>query len=141
MTSDVLDDTHPADPSSCGAGLAEHAAVPRRMAAYLAELAETLELHRAMLVLDDPNSRHEDAVYKDLAASTREIATKLRDTAEQMAAQRELPMGVHDESKWSDEHLLAFARFVHEQRALTSVLQLAAPRDEQMLASMQQPAD
>lgn len=32
-------------------------------------LAETLELHRKMLVLDDPNSRKEDEVYRELAAS------------------------------------------------------------------------
>jgi hypothetical protein len=136
----VTDETLPTEePASCGAGLAQHAAVPRRMAAYLAELAETLELHRRMLVLDDPNSAREDEVYRDLAASYRDLATGLRETTERMAAQRELPMGAHDESQWSDEHLRAFTRFVREQSALTRVLQEAAAHDEQMLASMQPP--
>ncbi|HWO09673.1 MAG TPA: hypothetical protein VNN80_09350 [Polyangiaceae bacterium] len=141
MTSDILDETQSAPSLSCGAGLAQHAEVPRRMAVYLAELAQTLELHRAMLVLDDANSRHEDFVYRDLAANTREVAAKLRDTAEQMAAQRTLPMGAHDESQWSDTHLRAFTRFVQEQSALAVALSEAATRDEQMLASMQPAGD
>jgi hypothetical protein len=140
MTSDNLDQTLEAPAPSCGAGLAEHAEVPRRMAVYLAELAQTLELHRAMLVLDDAHSRHEDTVYRDLAASTREVAAKLRDTAERMAAQRDLAMGAHDESKWTDAHLRAFTRFVQEQSALAAALREAAARDEQMLDSMQQPS-
>jgi hypothetical protein len=47
-------------------------------------------------------------------------------------------MSAHDVSKWTDNHMKAFARFVHEQGALASVLRVAAARDEQMLASMQQ---
>jgi hypothetical protein len=122
---------------TCGEGLAQHAAVPQRMAIYLAELAETLELHRAMLVLDDERSKKEDAVYRDLAASYRDVAANLRETADRMAAQRDLPMGAHDQSQWTDKHMKAFARFVHEQGALASVLRTAAARDERMLASMQ----
>ena len=137
MILDVLDEALPAEAPTCGAGLAQHAAVPRRVAIYLAELAETLELHRAMLVLDDTNSKDEDAVYGDLATRYRDIAASLRAAADRMSAQRELPMGVHDERKWTDEHMKAFARFVHEQGALASVLLVAATRDEGMLASMQ----
>lgn len=134
---DVLDETLPAEVPSCGAGLAQHAAVPRRVAVYLAELAVTLELHREMIVLDDPASKKEDDVYRELAASYRDLAAKLRDTSDRMAAQRDLPMGPHDGTKWTDKHLKAFSRFVHEQGALVSVLRVAAARDEQMLASMQ----
>jgi len=141
MILDVLDETLPADAPTCGAGLAQHAAVPRRVAIYLAELAETLELHRAMLVLDDTRSKNEDAVYADLAASYRDIAAKLRGTAERMSAQHDLPMGAHDEGKWTDEHLKAFTRFVHEQGALASILRVAAMRDERMLASMQKTSE
>jgi uncharacterized protein YndB with AHSA1/START domain len=137
MILDVLNELLPAEASTCGAGLAQHGAVPRRVAIYLAELAETLELHRAMLVLDDANSKREDDVYRELAASYRGIAAKLREAADTMSAQRDLPMGTHDESKWTSAHMKAFARFVHEQGALASVLRVAAGRDEQMLASMQ----
>jgi uncharacterized protein YndB with AHSA1/START domain len=137
MILDVLDEALPAEAPTCGAGLAQHAAVPRRIAIYLAELAETLELHRAMLVLDDESSKKEDAVYRDLAASYRDVAANLKETADRMSAQRDLPMGAHDQSQWTDKHMKAFARFVHEQGALASVLRMAAVRDERMLASMQ----
>lgn len=137
MILDVLDEELPAGTPACGAGLAKHAAVPRRIALYLAELAETLELHREMLVLDDSASKEEDDVYRDLSASYREIAATLQDTASRMAAQRDLPMGAHDGTKWTDKHMRAFSRFVHEQGALASVLRVAVARDEQMLASMQ----
>lgn len=138
MILDVLDEIVPGDVHSCGAGLAQHAAVPKRIAGYLAELAETLELHRAMLALEDRHAQREDAVYRGLAESYRGIAAQLQETAAHMAAQRDLPQGKHDESKWSEAHMKSFARFVHEQGALASVLCVAAARDEQMLASMRQ---
>lgn len=137
MILDVLDETLPAQAPTCGAGLAQHAAVPRRVAIYLAELAETLELHRAMVVPGDAASKKEDDVYSELAARYRDIASNLRGAADLMAAQHALPMGAHDETKWTDKHMKSFARFVHEQGALASLLRIAAARDEQMLASMQ----
>jgi uncharacterized protein YndB with AHSA1/START domain len=137
MILDVLDEILPGDTPTCGAGLAQHAPVPKRIAVYLSELAETLELHRAMLVLSDANSKREDEVYSALATSYRDIAARLQDTADRMSAQRDLRMGAHDESKWTDAHMKAFKRFVHEQGALASVLRVAAVRDEEMLASMQ----
>jgi uncharacterized protein YndB with AHSA1/START domain len=137
MILDVLDEVLPGDASTCGAGLAQHAAVPRRIAIYLSELSGTLELHREMLVLNDPVSRREDEVYRDLATSYRRIAADLKAIAERMAAQLELPMGEHDESKWSSAQLKAFAGFVHEETALASLLHKAADRDGKMLASMQ----
>jgi uncharacterized protein YndB with AHSA1/START domain len=137
MILDVLNETLPAEAPTCGAGLAQHAAVPRRVAIYIEELGETLELHRAMLVLDDANSKSEDDIYRELAASYRDIAARLRVAADRMSTQSGLPMGTHDQSRWTDAHMKAFARFVHEQVALASVLRMAAARDEQILVSMQ----
>jgi uncharacterized protein YndB with AHSA1/START domain len=137
MILDVLDETLPGETATCGAGLAQHAAVPRRVALYLAELAETLELHRALLVLEEPNAKLEDDVYRDLSANFRSLATQLKETAGRMSAQAALPMGTHDVSQWTDKHMKAFSRFVHEQGALATVLRVAAARDEEMLASMQ----
>jgi hypothetical protein len=54
-----------------------------------------------------------------------------------MPAQHDLPMGAHDGRKWTGAHANLFARFVHEQGALASILRVAAMRDERMLASMQ----
>jgi hypothetical protein len=46
--------------------------------------------------LDDPNSRKEDEVYRELAAGWKDIAQLVVTTAAQMAAHPELPMGAHD---------------------------------------------
>ncbi len=141
MILDVLDEALPTEAATCGGGLAQHAVVPRRFAIYLSELAQTLELHRAMLVIGDAASRAEDDVYRELGETYRHIAAQLDQAAERMSAQRELAMGAHDESKWTDDHLKAFGRFVHEQGALLSVLRAAAERDEAMLRSMQPQPD
>jgi hypothetical protein len=103
-------------------------------------LAETLELHRKMLVLDDPNARKEDDVYRELAASWKQISGLVQQAAEKMAAQRELPMGAHDQTKWGDAHLRAFEKFVNGQSQVLSLLRMAAERDEKMLASIKKPA-
>jgi uncharacterized protein YndB with AHSA1/START domain len=138
MILDVLGEMLPAAQPTCGAGLAQHATVPLRVSIYLAELAMTLELHRELLDKNDAASQKEDDVYRDLARRCRELAAQLGDTADDMAAQLELPMGAHDERQWSDRHMKAFASFVHEQDALASVLRIAAFRDEQTLAAMQE---
>jgi hypothetical protein len=51
-----------------------------------------------------------------------------------------LPMGRHDESAWGDRHLRAFAKFVRAQSEVLRLLETAARQDEQMLASMTDPA-
>jgi uncharacterized protein YndB with AHSA1/START domain len=125
-----------ADEPSCGMGIAQHASIPQGIGVMFAGLAETFELHREMLKLADPNSRREDDVYRELAASWREIASLVERAAAQMAAQRELPMGEHDEAAWGERHLRAFEKFVKAQGRLLAHLRVAAPRDEEMLASM-----
>ena len=137
MILDVLDETLPAEAPSCGVGLAQHAVVPRRFAIYLSELAETLDRHREMLVGSEESTLREDDVYRQLAVDFRGIAEALKSAAERLDSQRGLAMGAHDESKRTDAHAKAFARFVHEQGALVSVLRAAAVRDEAMLAEMQ----
>jgi hypothetical protein len=59
-----------------------------------------------------------------------------------MAAQRDLPMGAHDETAFGADHLRAFEKYVSAEGQLLALLRLAAVRDERMLASMQpeQPA-
>jgi hypothetical protein len=123
-------------PPTCGMGVAQHAAIPAEIGAMFEGLAETLRLHRKMLILDDPNARREDEVYADLAARWSEIARLVKAAAEQMSAQRDLPMGAHDEKAWGDEHLRAFEAFVMSQTRLLALLHVAAERDQQMLASM-----
>ena len=121
---------------TCGIGVAQHGAIPAKIAVMFEGLAETLELHRRLLVLDDPNAQKEDEVYRELAASWREIAQLTERAAARMTAQRELPMGTHDESAWGDEHVRAFETFVKGQSQALSLLKVAAERDESMLASI-----
>jgi uncharacterized protein YndB with AHSA1/START domain len=121
---------------TCGIGLAQHSTIPAKIGVMFEGLAETLELHRKMLMLDDPNARREDEVYRELAASWTNIAQLVEKTAAHMGAQRELPMGAHDETAWGDAHLKAFEKFVKAQTQVLALLQVAAERDEQMLASM-----
>jgi uncharacterized protein YndB with AHSA1/START domain len=121
---------------TCGIGLAQHATIPAKIAAMFEGLAETLELHRKMLVLDDANSRKEDEVYRELAASWKDVAQRVEKTAAQMAAQHELPMGAHDEAAWGDAHLKAFEKFVKAQTQVLALLRVAAERDEGMLGSI-----
>jgi uncharacterized protein YndB with AHSA1/START domain len=135
VASEILVDEAP----TCGIGIAQHAAVPAQIGVMFEGLAETLELHRTMLKLDDPNARTEDDVYRELSASWTQIAVLVKQLAEKMSAQQDLPMGAHDETKWTEAHLRAFAKFVKGQQGALSLLRAAAGRDEAILASMQKP--
>ena len=124
------------DAPTCGIGVAQHSAIPAKVGVMFEGLAETLELHRKMLVTSDPNSRKEDEVYRELAASFRDIAERVQSAARRMAAQRDLPMGAHDESAWGADHLRAFEKFVVAQGRLLALLRVDAVQDEALLRSM-----
>jgi uncharacterized protein YndB with AHSA1/START domain len=124
------------DVPSCGAGLAQHSSVPAKIAPLFAALAETLETHRAMLVLSDANARREDEAYQQLAAGYRELAKRVEAVASQMASYRDLPAAAHDEKAFGKRQLEAFQTFVKAQNELLEILRPAAERDEMMLATM-----
>lgn len=121
---------------TCGIGLAQHATIAATIGVMFEGLAETLERHRNMLVLDDPNSRKEDEVYRELAARWNDIAQRVEKTAAHMAAQHELPMGAHDQTAWGEGHLKAFEKFVKAQTQVLALLRAAAERDDKMFSSM-----
>jgi hypothetical protein len=122
--------------NTCGIGVAQHATIPAEIAVLFEGLGETLELHRTMLVLDDANARREDEVYRELAAAWRDIAERVQRAAAMMVAQRDLPMGAHDETKWGDAHVRAFEKFVNAESRLLALLRVAANQDEAMLAGL-----
>jgi uncharacterized protein YndB with AHSA1/START domain len=122
---------------TCGVGVAQHAPIPAAFAEMADGLAQTFDLHRRMLQLDDAAARQEDDVYRELAERWARIAALVKEAAARMEAQRELPMGGHDESAWGPDHVAAFAKFVTSQSHLLALLRIAAQRDEQMLASIQ----
>lgn len=121
---------------TCGAGLAQHASVPAKIAPVFAALAETLDSHRALLILSDENARREDEAYRSLAMAYRELAARVERVASEMASYRELPACAHDDKAFGERQLGAFRSFVQAQSALLEILRPAAERDESMLASM-----
>lgn len=124
------------DAPTCGIGVAQHAAIPAKLATMFEGLAETFALHRRMLKREDAASKQEDDVYRELAETWSDLAKRVAHAASRMAEQRDLPMGAHDESAWGPEHHQAFEKFVRGQSDLLALLRVAAERDEKVLASM-----
>lgn len=125
------------DQPTCGKGLAEHSALPAKLADLEDALAENLELHQKTLDLSDGNSRKELDAYVRLAREHRSIAAQMRETARHMASYRDLPMGRHDEQALADPKLFeAFERFAQVEEELLTQLEAAVERDRQMLAAV-----
>ena len=123
--------------ASCGAGLAEHSALPAKVAELMGALAETLQLHLRALDAMDRNGRLEHAAYKSLATAYREAAARLQTAARQMAGYRDLPPAPHDTAAMAaPEPRAAFERFVRREEELLALLQRGVDRDRAMLASM-----
>jgi uncharacterized protein YndB with AHSA1/START domain len=133
---EVLAEMLPPAAPSCGEGLAQHATVPAKIAPLLSALADTLELHREMLDLGDEHGQKEDAAYRQLAESYRELSVRIEATAAFMASCRSLPPCPHDTRVFGPRHLAAFQRFVRAQNQLFEILRPASERDEQILASI-----
>ena len=122
---------------TCGRGLAEHSALPARLAEVTEAMAGNLQVHMAALELDDEPARQEHAVYLRLAEEQRQTAGRLRAVASEMAAARDLPMGRHDaETMTSPEVGDAFQRFVEAKQELLTLLQGMVEQDRRMLAEM-----
>lgn len=122
---------------TCGRGLADTAALPAKMAEVTGLLADILELHLPSLDLTDPLSQQEHVVYQQLLLGYREIATRMRETAQHMAAQRNLPMGRHDFQAAAGPRMAeTFAQFVQRKHELLRLLQDGENADAQILAAM-----
>jgi hypothetical protein len=120
---------------TCGQGVAEHSVLPARLAEVTDAMAANLGAHTKALDPDDEAARQEHAVYLRLARGHRQAAAELRAIAEDMAAQRELPMGRHDEKVLgSPEIVEAFQRFIAAKQALLILLQELLEQDQRMLA-------
>jgi hypothetical protein len=122
---------------TCGRGLAEHSALPARLAEVTEAMAGNLQVHLQALELDDEPAREEHAVYLRLAEEQRQTAARLRAVANEMAAARDLPMGRHDtQTMASPEVGEAFRRFVKAKQELFVLLQGMVEQDRRMLAEM-----
>src|SRR5687768_16670554 len=107
------------NPPTCGQGLAEHAAVPAKLAELIHSLAENLEMHMTTLDLSDERSVAECRAYASLVGQHRTVASGLEAAAAEMAGCRDLPMGAHNETALADPQLReAFERFVQLEQDL-----------------------
>jgi hypothetical protein len=126
-----------ADDRTCGKGLAEHSAVPAKIADLIAALGENLELHRKTLELSDEKSRREHDVYQALATAYAEIASRLAETARRMAGHRDLPVGRHDPDRLAAAPVRqAFVRYVAREQELLALLEEHLERDQSLLAEL-----
>ena len=122
---------------TCGKGLAEHSALPVKVADLIAALAENLKVHMKALDLTDASSRTEFDAYERLATEYEAIAARLDAAAQQMAGYRDLSMGRHDPAMMSSEPVRhAFEKYVAREQELLTLLQDSTERDRSMLRGM-----
>jgi hypothetical protein len=125
------------DTPTCGKGLAEHSAIPAKLAELIDALAANLEAHQPTLDLTDDRSRQELEAYVTLGRAHRSIAAQLRDVAERMSGYRDLPMGRHDERALEGRAVVdAFARYVRAEREVLALLESSVARDAAMLSAV-----
>jgi hypothetical protein len=122
---------------TCGRGLAEHAALPAKLADLVASMAENLVVHMKALDEADEHARAERDAYVQLANDYRRIAAELQVASEKMAAYRDLPPAKHDVASLASlPPLEAFEDFVKVERELLSLLETSVERDQQRLIEM-----
>jgi hypothetical protein len=124
-------------PQTCGRGLAEHSALPAKLAELTSSVAAVLELHMKALDLADGNSRKEFDAYRQLANEHRDVAAQLHTTATEMEGYRELPMGKHDTRAMAAPAVVdAFEEFVKREQELVTLLERRLEQDRQLLIQM-----
>ncbi len=126
-----------AEQPTCGKGLAENSVLPAQLGKLIAAMAENLETHMKALDLTDKNSSAEFDAYEKLVRDLQQTARQLQETATQMAAYRDLPMGRHDEKAMTHPRVReVFEKFVTQKQELLSLLEQTVERDNQLLDVM-----
>jgi hypothetical protein len=124
-------------PQTCGRGLAEHSALPEKLAELTDAVAVILELHMKALDVTDPSSRKELDAYRQLANEHRDVAAQLYTTATEMAGYRDLPMGKHDPQAMAAPAVVdAYETFVKLEQELATLLEKRLKHDRQLLIQM-----
>lgn len=122
---------------TCGRGLAEHSALPAKLAELLDSVGVVLDLHMKALDVTDENSRKELEAYRRLTSEYHEIAARLHMTATEMAGYRDLPMGRHDPKAMAAPAVVdAFEKFVRLEQELVTLLERRVKKDRQILIQM-----
>jgi hypothetical protein len=122
---------------TCGRGLAEHSALPAKLAALLDSVAVVLDLHMRALDFTDENSNKELEAYRRLTNEHLEIAAQLHMTATEMVGYRDLPMGRHDPKAMAAPAVVdAFEKFVKLEQELATLLERRVKKDRRILIQM-----
>jgi hypothetical protein len=120
--------------TTCGQGLAHHAALPQLLGELMESVADNLRAHLPALVSSDANAQQEKRVYEQLAASQQEAAATLQAIGTEMAAQQNLPMGEHDVSAMSTSQVRdALERMTRAETQLVAHLQRQLTEHQAML--------
>lgn len=124
-----------AEEATCGIGMAANAALPTRMAAVAAAMADVLTRHTDSLDPDEAAGAAEREAWLTIAAEQRQLAVRLTAAADRMEAQAGLPMAAHDMAALTaPEASEAFAHFVHAQQRLNELLTEQLVEYQAMLA-------
>jgi hypothetical protein len=127
-------------PETCGQGLAERSALPAKLSALSAAMADNLDQHRRTLDLTDHNARAEHDAYDAVASALRDAATQLQGIADGMAEYAPLPMARHDERAASSPEIRdAFVRFLEREQDLSALLDTWIQEDRAMLGDWSVP--
>lgn len=123
------------EPHTCGKGLAERSALPARLSALAAAMADVLDTHQQTLDLTDENATPERTAYQLLANDYRDHASRLRETAARMIGYRDLPMARHHaHAMVAPEIHEAVANLVKRERDVAALLETWIEEDQAMLA-------
>jgi hypothetical protein len=120
---------------TCGKGLAERSALPARLSALTAAMADVLETHQQTLDLTDDHAALERAAYQLLVNDYRSLSSQLLETATRMVGYRDLPMARHHaHAMLALEIRGAIANLVQRERDVAALLETWIDEDEAMLA-------
>ena len=123
-------------PITCGQGLAERSAVPAKLGALSAAMADNLEKHVRTLDLTDHNAKAEHEAYEVVASALRNATAQLQVAADRMVGYRGLPMARHDEHALiSREIRAAFAILIEREHDLSTLLNTLSQQDRAMLGN------
>ena len=124
-------------PQTCGRGLADHSALPLKLAELTDAVRLVLELHTNALDVSDPASKGELDAYRRLVKQHGDAAAQLRATAAEMAGYRDMPMGRHDPQAMAAPAARdAFETFVTREEELAALLEARLTNDRHMLTAM-----
>jgi len=122
------------EPQTCGKGLAERSALPARLSALTAAMAEVLDTHQQTLDFTDDNAREELTAYQQLANDYRRLTSQLHATADRMLGYRDLPMARHHaQATLAPEIRGTLANLVERERELAALLKTWIEEDQAML--------